>query len=156
MVTMAQRIESLRTEKGLSRPGLAAALGFPKNAPEKFETGRATPTKEQQEKMADYFGVSLFYLRGESSDRTRMDGWLSGDFSAEDDSNAHVPMKAAPKKAPTPKAESTGGGVGLFDSFLQSKQFHDLVETTILEVLRSEEGEELIANIVRKEVLKQK
>ena len=27
MVTMAQRIEALRTEKGLSRPALAAALG---------------------------------------------------------------------------------------------------------------------------------
>lgn len=43
MVTMAQRIEQLRTEKGLSRPALSAALGLPKNAAEKFETGRATP-----------------------------------------------------------------------------------------------------------------
>ena len=51
MITMAQRIEELRTEKGLSRPALSAALGFPKTAAEKFETGRATPTKEQQEKI---------------------------------------------------------------------------------------------------------
>ena len=29
MITMAQRIEELRTEKGLSRPALSAALGFP-------------------------------------------------------------------------------------------------------------------------------
>ena len=43
MVTMAQRIEQLRTEKGLSRPALSLALGLPKNAAEKFETGRATP-----------------------------------------------------------------------------------------------------------------
>lgn len=64
MVTMAQRIEALRGERGLSRPALAAELGFPKNAIEKYETGRATPTKDQQEKMAAYFGVSLFYLRG--------------------------------------------------------------------------------------------
>ena len=28
MVTMAQRIEELRTERGLSRPALSAALGF--------------------------------------------------------------------------------------------------------------------------------
>ena len=41
MITMAQRIEELRTEKGLSRPALSAALGFPKTAAEKFETGRA-------------------------------------------------------------------------------------------------------------------
>jgi len=32
MVTMAQRIEQLRTEKGLSRPALSLALGMPKTA----------------------------------------------------------------------------------------------------------------------------
>ena len=52
MITLAQRIEALRTERGLSRPALSQALGFPKNAAEKFETGRQTPTREQQEKMA--------------------------------------------------------------------------------------------------------
>ncbi len=167
MITMAQRIEELRTERGLSRPALAAALGFPKNAPEKFETGRATPTKEQQDKMADFFGVSLFYLKGESNDRTRMEGWLQGNFAPEDDSAAHVPMKPTKKAFPsggrgTASAvdEGTTGrsstGTGLFDSFLHSKQFCDLVEATILDVLRSEEGQELIANVVRKELMKQK
>ena len=32
MVTLAQRIEELRTARGLSRPALAAALGFPRTA----------------------------------------------------------------------------------------------------------------------------
>ena len=36
----------------MSRPGLSAALGLPKNAIEKFETGRQTPNQEQQEKLA--------------------------------------------------------------------------------------------------------
>lgn len=75
MITMAQRIEALRVEKGLSRPQLSAALGLPRSAMEKFETGRQTPTQDQQKKLADYFGVSLFYLRGESDDRTRMESW---------------------------------------------------------------------------------
>ena len=66
MVTLAQRIEELRTARGLSRPALAAALGFPRTAIEKFETGRQTPTQDQQNKLASYFGVSLFYLRGET------------------------------------------------------------------------------------------
>ena len=57
MVTMAQRIEALRTEAGLARVPASLELGFPKNAFEKFETGRQTPTKEQQEKLASYFGV---------------------------------------------------------------------------------------------------
>ena len=77
MITMAQRIEALRTERGLSRPALSAVLGFPKTAVEKFETGRQTPTQDQQDKLASYFGVSLFYLRGESDDPTRMESWLN-------------------------------------------------------------------------------
>ena len=64
MVTMAQRIVELRSERGLSRPALSAALGFPRMAVEKFETGRQTPTQDQQEKLASFFGVSVFYLRG--------------------------------------------------------------------------------------------
>ena len=58
MVTMAQRIEALRMQKGVSRPDLAAALGVPRLSIEKFETGRATPTKEQQDKIASFFGMS--------------------------------------------------------------------------------------------------
>ena len=80
MITLAQRIEELRTQRGMSRPGLSAALGLPKNAIEKFETGRQTPNQEQQEKLAAYFGVSIFYLRGESDDRTRQESWLEGAY----------------------------------------------------------------------------
>lgn len=152
MVTMAQRIEALRGEKGLSRPALAGALGFPKNAVEKFETGRATPTKEQQERMAEFFGVSLFYLRGESGDRTRQDTWLEGGFT--DDGPGHVPMPAAPKKT-APSAPGGGQGQGLFDSFLSSRQFQEQLRAAVLEVLRSPEGQELIARAVRKELVKQ-
>ena len=154
MVTMAQRIEELRTERGISRPALAAALGFPKNAPEKFETGRATPTKEQQERMADFFGVSLFYLKGESNDRTRQDSWLQGNYS--DSDGGHVPMAPAPKKEKVSPAPSSAPQGNLFDAFLQSKQFQDMVHSAILDILRSPEGEELISKVVRKEVMKQK
>ena len=47
MVTMAKRLEELRTERNLSRPALAAALGFPRTAIEKFETGRQTPSRRR-------------------------------------------------------------------------------------------------------------
>ena len=80
MVTMAQRIAELRSERGLSRPALSAALGFPRMAVEKFETGRQTPTQDQQEKLASFFGVSVLYLRGENNDRVRMDDWMDGPF----------------------------------------------------------------------------
>ncbi len=154
MATLAQRLEELRTERNLSRPALAAQLGFPKNAPEKFETGRATPTKEQQERMADFFGVSVFYLKGESNDRTRQDTWLEGNYT--DSGEGHVPMKAAATVKKAPVATPTAEGSGLFDAFLQSKQFQNMVHNAIVDVLRSPEGEELIAKVVRKELLKQK
>jgi len=98
MITMPQRIEQLRTERGLSRPALSAALGFPKNAVEKFEAGRQTPSQEQQEKLAAYFGVSVFYLKGESTDPTQMSDWMDGAF-------LDVPVPAAPQK---PRAAKTG------------------------------------------------
>ena len=108
MVTMAQRIEELRTQRGLSRPALAQALSFPKNAIEKFETGRATPTQEQQE-------------------------------------------SAQKERAPTLSGRGT-----LLESFFTSKQFQDQLHAAVLSLLRTPEGEELIAKVVRKELLKQR
>ena len=107
MVTLAQRIESLRTEKGLSRSALAAALGFPKGSVDKFETGRQTPTKEQQDKMAAFVGVSPFYLRGESGDRTKMENWIDMD----PDDFVDAPIRPAPQRrkvqpTPAPEAET--------------------------------------------------
>ena len=148
MVTMAQRIEQLRTEQNMSRPALATALGFPKTALEKFETGRQSPTKEQAQKLADFFGVSMFYLKGESNDRTRMDDWMETALSGNE--AQHVPIQ--PKK-PKPQIESAPSGQGtIFDSFLKSKAFQEMVRATVVEVLRSAEGQELIEKAVKKEL----
>lgn len=150
MVTMGQRIEQLRTEQNMSRPGLASALGFPKTAIEKFETGRQSPTKEQAQKLADYFGVSMFYLKGESNDRTRMDDWMGQVLAGNEE--GHVPIQ--PKKAkPQPQQETVSSGQGtIFDSFLKSKAFQEMVRTTVTEVLRSPEGQDLIVKAVRREL----
>ena len=146
MVTLGQRMEELRTERGMSRPALSAALGLPKGAAEKFETGRQTPTREQQEKIAAYFGVSVFYLRGESSDRTRQDDWMDG--VSMDEEPVFVP-KAAPKPK-KPAAEAPQGG--MFDALLASRQVQDLLRGIVLDTLKSPEGQELIAKAVRKEL----
>ena len=151
MITMAQRIEALGTERGLSRPALSAALGFPKTAVEKFETGRQTPTQDQQDKLASYFGVSLFYLRGESDDPTRMESWLNTVYVEEEPAPRPVPRPAAPKIV----AQSSAAGQNdsnMFSAFMKSKSFQDLLRATVLDVLRSPEGQELIAKAVRKEV----
>lgn len=148
MVTLAQRIEELRTARGLSRPALAAALGLPRTAIEKFETGRQTPTQDQQSKLASYFGVSLFYLRGETNDTTQMSDWMDGAFL---DEPAPVP---APKRAVMPVAAASSGGEGgtMFDAFLTSKKFQEALRTAVLDTLRTPEGQEILAKAIRREL----
>lgn len=149
MTSLAQRITELRTEKGLSRPELSAALGLPKNAIEKFETGRQTPTQEQQAKLAAYFDVSPFYLRGESNDRTRQDSWMDGSFV--DDEPAPAPTRRAVSR-PAPVSHTSGEGGSLLDPLMKNKAFQDMVRATVLEVLRSPEGQELLAQAVRRQL----
>ena len=151
MVTLAQRLEELRTEAGLSRPALAAALGFPKGSIEKFETGRQTPTKEQQERIAGHFGLSLFYLRGESGDRTRMDDWMSGAYREEEPGHVPTPARQPRPKAPAPEPAS-GGQSTVLDAMLSGSQFRSLLRSVVLDVLSSPEGQELVARVVRKEL----
>jgi len=150
MVTMAQRITVLREERGLSRPALSAALGFPRLAVEKFETGRLTPSQEQQDKLAAYFGVSLLYLRGESGDRVRMDDWMNDAYAFAEPAPAPAPAPKRPA-APQPVAASAGGSEStVFDSFLDSPKFRKSLREVVLEVLRSPEGRELLAEAARR------
>lgn len=149
MVTMAQRLEALRTERGLSRPALSAALGFPKTAMEKFETGRQTPTQDQQRKLADYFSVTLPYLRGESDDPAEGDSWLAGGLP-EEEPVPRAPAAPPVQKKPRPAAVQEDGAV--FGALLKSPSFQALMRNAALEVLRSPEGQELLAKAVRREL----
>lgn len=147
MVTMAQRIEELRNERGMSRPALASAVGLPRLAIEKFETGRQTPTQDQQKKLADFFGVSLMYLRGENNDRTRMEDWMSGAFTDE-------PRPAPVVKPAAPKAAASGEPGGMFDAFANSKKFQEALRTAALEALKTPEGQKLLGEAIRRELKK--
>lgn len=150
MVTMAQRMEALRTEKNLSRPALAAALGLPRTAIEKFETGRQTPTKEQQEKLAAFFGVSVFYLRAESDDRTTQQTWMDMAYAQPDEpAPTFTPKKLKP--APQTASPVSDGGT-VFDAVLHSKGFQEMLRAAVLDALRSPEGQDLLTQAIRKEL----
>ena len=149
MTSISQRIEELRSKKGISRPTMAAALGFPKISIEKFETGRLTPNQEQQKKMAEYFGVSVEYLRGESNDPTTMDNWLSGNVP-EDEPEVVI----QPKKTIVASAESSNSDTAPLTAMLRSEAFKTLVRETVVEVLKSNEGQKMIANAVKSEMRK--
>ena len=151
MVTMAQRIEALRTERNLSRPALSAALGFPKNAAEKFETGRQTPSQDQQKKLAEFFGVTLAYLRGEVDVREEGQGtWLERAYAEEDPATA-----PAPKRPQAPVVVQSSGGSqegAVISALLNSKSFQCVVRAAVLDVLRSPEGQTLLRQAVRREL----
>lgn len=149
MVTIAQRIEKLRTEKGISRPALAAAVGFPRMAIEKFETGRQTPTQDQQQKLCDYFGVTLAYLRGESDTPSGTGSWFNGELPEEE------PVAAPKMPVRTVAAQSSSGAKddgAVFSALLRSESFRALVRESVVEALKSREGQELLANAVRKQL----
>jgi len=147
MVTLGQRINELRCAKGLSAAAVAQALGLPKSAVEKFETGRQTPTKAQQEQLAAFFGVSVMYLRGESSDPTRMSNWMEeAPLEVEDEPKE---TKLQPKsKKPTKETPPEGG---LLDSLLMTDQVKELLRQVVLETIKSPEGAALIRKIAKSE-----
>ena len=148
MVTIAQRIEALRTEKGLSRPALAAAVKLPRMSIEKFETGRQTPSQEQQKMLAAYFGVSVSYLKGESDDPTSMESWLNGNVPDEPMPPSPAPRQASVSTAPV-KVKEDGA---VFGALLKSPAFQAMIKDAAAEYLRSPEGQALIAKAVRREL----
>lgn len=141
MVTLGQRIGELRTAKGLSAAAVSAALGLPKGLVEKFERGRQTPTKDQQEQLAGFFEVSVMYLRGESSDPTRMSNWME-ELPAEPEPDEPKFQQKSKKPTQEPKPEGA-----LLDSLLATEQVRSLLKQIVLDTLRSPEGKELIKRI---------
>ena len=142
MVPLAQRLEELRTGRELSRPALAAALGFPRTAIEKFETGRQTPTQAQQEKLAAYFGVSAAYLRGEAD---QMGDWMDGAFQ---ETAAPAPSPA-PRRAAKAAVREAAEESSVFDAFLNSKKFQEHLRAAVLDALATPEGQALLAKAIR-------
>lgn len=59
-MSLFERIENIRKEKGISQGRLEKELGFSNGSVSKWKN--STPTTERLQKVADYFEVSLDYL----------------------------------------------------------------------------------------------
>lgn len=59
-MTLYERIENLRKNKGISQKNMEIELGFSNGSISKWRNSK--PTTERLQKIADYFGVSLEYL----------------------------------------------------------------------------------------------
>jgi len=142
METFAKRLEALRTKKNISRVDLALALSLPRNAVEKMESGRLTPGKEQQMKIAEYFGVSLAYLRGESDD-TAGGSWLSGNLPREEEAPAPA-VRREVRRVVAASGDDSRENSAMFRLLLESDAFR----SAVLEVLRSPEGQKLLQSAI--------
>ena len=93
--------------------------------------------------------MSIFYLRGESDDRTRQESWLEGAYQED-------PVQSPPpRREPRSSAQSVGGEGTVFDSFLRSAPFQEVVRTLVLDLRRCPEGDELVSRSVRRELDRQ-
>ena len=74
---------------------------------------------------------------------------MDGDFVDDDE-----PVRPVPKRAvrPAPQPKSGGDQGTVFGSLLRTPAFQDMVRETVLEVLRSPEGQELLSRTVRREL----
>jgi transcriptional regulator with XRE-family HTH domain len=61
IMTFYERLEKLRKDKGISQGDLEKELGFSNGSISKWK--KSKPTLERYQKLAEYFGVSVEYLR---------------------------------------------------------------------------------------------
>lgn len=69
MATLADRLKSLRAEKRLEQKEVAEATGIGLSTIQKYEYGVFIPKLDKQMIIANFFKVSVEYLRGETDDR---------------------------------------------------------------------------------------
>ena len=62
---MKNRLKQLREERHLSQEKLASKVGLTGSSIVFFETGKREPKPETWQKLADFFDVSVPYLKGE-------------------------------------------------------------------------------------------
>lgn len=65
-----ERVDELTKEKGLTGKQVMEQCGISKNSFVNWRNGRM-PTKTTKKTLADFFGVSVEYLMGETDDRTQ-------------------------------------------------------------------------------------
>lgn len=58
------KLTELRKQRGLTQSDIAKVLGIARTTYSSYEQGRRSPDVDIQNKIADYFNVSLDYLHG--------------------------------------------------------------------------------------------
>ena len=72
MIRLKERLELLRTEKGITQKNLSCKIYVSQESISAYESGKHLPTLDVLIKLADYFGVSTDYLLGRDDRKTRV------------------------------------------------------------------------------------
>lgn len=67
MTKFCEVLKYLRTSRGITQAEFAKAMGVSPSTIGMYETGEREPNFETEEKIADYFNVSLDVLRGKDT-----------------------------------------------------------------------------------------
>lgn len=74
------KIKELRHEKGLSLRAMCTEINIPATTLSQYERGVREPKLKTWEKLANFFGVSIAYLIGESNIKEPYNKWSKADF----------------------------------------------------------------------------
>lgn len=66
-MTFYEKVNALCREHGISITALAIELGFSKGTPTNWKTMKDSPRAETTKKIADYFGVTVTSIEGDST-----------------------------------------------------------------------------------------
>ena len=84
----ASRIKRLRESRNISQEKLAEKIGISKSAISMYEQGSRIAPMKIQEKIADFFGVSLDYLWGRKTETKKcsneLSEWLEAQLASKD------------------------------------------------------------------------
>ena len=78
-----ERVDELTKEKGLTGKQVMEQCGISKNSFVNWRNGRM-PTKTTKKTLADFFGVSVEYLMGESDDRGQQNSPMPSEGTGEE------------------------------------------------------------------------
>ncbi len=84
MNIIGERIFELRKEKKLVQEKLGEYIGVSKQTISKYEKGTKIPSRENVEKLADFFGVPVDYLLGKSDSTNKSSNNIKEIFESDE------------------------------------------------------------------------
>ena len=109
-MTLGERIQALRRERGMSQEGLAEVLGISRQAVSKWEKGLSYPDTGNLLALAELFGVSADELAGLRQQEAAGESASAGEPPEASEPASMEDEAASPPKRRFPSLGSGGGG----------------------------------------------